>query len=231
MTYSQYSNTPITGYSEAIKNRIDNNSNAANSEAAAYPAKFDLFVNKENTSLGAFSVTETHLLSQLAGSTLYLDHRPAVDATGGVASIVISNGGVIDTTQTDVFSASVEFSTAPTASPFTITYSAASDKIQDSHLNSLQNSLMAVENILGVTAPVGGQGTGIVTLPLTTTVNPRDVATYSSLLGFLPNMVMLRHLGSNLIIGSTDVAGIPGYATGVTIAIGSTGAISRHCKN
>jgi len=227
MTYNQYTNTPVTGYSESVKNRIDNNSNAANSEASAFPTKFDLFVNKENTSIGAYAVTETHTLSQIVGSTLYLDHRPAVDYTGGLGSFVISDGGVIDTTQTDVAGASVEFTTLPTVSPFSISYSAAPDRVQDAHLNSLQNAVMNIETSLGIRSPIGGQGTGIITLPALIAINPRDYATYSALQGIMPNMIMVQHLGQNLVLGSTDVAGIPGYGTGVTISIGSTGVASR----
>ena len=227
MTYQQYSDTPITGYSESIVNRIDNNSNSSNSDISQYPTKFDLFVNKQNTSLGAFSVTETHTTSQIVGSTLYLDHRPAVDQTGGISAFAISNGGVIDTTQTDVISASIEFTTLPSSSSFTVTYSASADKVQDSHLNSLQNSVMSMQKVIGIGSPVGGNGTGLISLPMVSTVNPSSSAEYTSLKTLVPGLVMLNHLQDTLNIGSSNVAGIPDFGVGNTIAIGSTGASTR----
>jgi hypothetical protein len=227
MTYQQYSDTPITGYSESIINRIDNNSNSSNSDTSQYPTKFDLFVNKQNTSLGAFSVTETHTTSQIIGSTLYLDHRPAVDQTGGISAFTISNGGIIDTTQTDVISASIEFTTLPSSSTFTVTYSASADKVQDSHLNSLQNSVMSMQKVIGIGSPVGGNGTGLISLPMVSTVSPSSSAEYTSLKTLVPGLVMLNHLQDTLNIGSSNVAGIPDFGVGNTIAIGSTGASTR----
>lgn len=224
MTYTQYTTSPITGYDEATKNRIDSNSNSPRSEAIQYPTRFDLFVNKENSSIGAFAVTEEHTLSQLAGSTLYLDHRPASDTTGGITPFVVSNGGVVDTTQTDIYQSSIQFSTLPSAATFTVSYSAAPDKVQDSHINAMQNILMSIQGVLGIKAVINGQGTGLISMPLVVNARPSTLANYQQLQSIIPGIVLPSHLQSDFFLSSTDVVGIPGYGTGVYIYIGQTGA-------
>lgn len=227
MTYSQYNDIAITGFDESIKNRVDNNSNSSNSETSSYPNKFDLFVNKENSSVGSFSVTETHTLSQLAGSTLYLDHRPSVDYTGGITSFVISDGGVIDSSLTDLAYGTVQFTTLPSASPFTVTYSAAPDKVQDSHLNSLQNTVMNLQQAVGLKQTVGGNGTGLITLPIVVYYDPSSLSEHQVLQDILPNIVLPAHLSEDFYLGSTDVVGVPGYGQGITIYIGQPSAVTR----
>jgi len=223
MPYNQYTDSPITGYDNTILNRVDNNSNAAGSEESTFPTKFDLFVNKENASLGGFAVTEVHTLSQIAGSTLYLDHRPAVDYTGGIGTFTISNGGIIDTSQTDVIGGSIEFSTLPSTTTFTVSYTAAADKIQDSHLNALQNTVLNIQGVLGVRSPVNGQGTGIVSLPIVSTFDPVNGTELTNIRTLFPEIVLLKHLEENVNIASSTI----GAVQGITIAIGSTGVSAR----
>lgn len=227
MTYNQFSSYALTGLSASVKNFVDNNSNSSNSEVSSYPNKFDIFVNKENSSIGSFSVTEQHTLDQINGTMLYLDHRPTVDVTGGVSAFVISDGGIIDPSQTDIYSSTVQFTVLPVASPFTVSYSASSDKVQDSHINAIQNTLMNVESVLGIKSTAGGQGTGLVSLPLVTNATISSLSEYQTLQTLLPNIVFPAHLSNNFKLGSTNVVGVPGYGTGVTIYIGNNSAASR----
>jgi len=229
MVYTQFSEEAFTGYPESIRNRIENNSQAINSEGSQYPNKFDTFINKENASLGGFTVSETHLLSQLNGSTLYLDHRPTVDATGGIATITISDGGIINTAQTDIFAGTIQFSTVPSASPFTVSYTAYPDKVQDSHINSLQNVIMALQSVVGIKTPAEGFGTGLISLPLLVNVDPSTSAELSNLQLIIPNMVIPGHLNGHFYLGTTDIPGAPGYGTsGYIVYIGQTGNMSRN---
>jgi hypothetical protein len=87
MTYEQYSTHAYTGDIESVKNRVLSNSHSPKSETIQWPAKFDIFTNKENSTLTAFSVTESHALSEFVGSTLYLHHRPATNSLGGFLDI------------------------------------------------------------------------------------------------------------------------------------------------
>jgi hypothetical protein len=112
----------------------------------------------------------------------------------------------------------------PSASPFTITYTAAPDKIQDSHLNALQNVVMAIQQTLGIKSTVNGEGTGIVSLPLLADYDPHSLAEYQAVQTILPSIRFISHLRNNIEIGSTDTIGIPGYGTGIAIYLGQTGA-------
>jgi len=229
MSYEQYSLNAFSGYPEDIKHRVSSNSASTSSEDAQFPTKFDVFVNKENSSLGGYSVIEQHTLGQFVGSTLYLDHRPSVDTTGGISSFSISNGGVIDPAQTDVFAGTVQFTTLPSSSPFTISYNAVADKVQDSHINALQNTVMAIQSTLGVKTPVSGLGSGLVSFPIFVNFDPQSAAELSAIQAILPNIVLPAHLSSNYYLGSSDVAGIPGYGTtGITLYIGNPSAVTRN---
>jgi hypothetical protein len=227
MTYNQFSSYALTGLSASVKNFVDNNSNATNSEVSLYPNKFDVFVNKENSSIGSFAITEQHTLDQINGGVLYLDHRPSVDVTGGVSSFVISDGGIVDTTQTDIYSNTIQFTVLPIASPFTVSYSASSDKVQDSHINALQNTLMNVQSALGIKSTIDGQGTGLISMPLVVNASIANLTDLQSFQNLVPNIVCPAHLSSNFKIGTTNVVGVPGYGTGVTIYIGNNSAVSR----
>ena len=168
MSYEQYSSYGYTGDVEAAKNRIPNNAYDSNlAEAVEFPNKYDLFVNKDNTTVGAFSVVESHTLDDLNGSTLYLDHRPDVDANGTPVTIS-SSDGTLDQSTLNLTTATIDFSTLPTATTFTVSYSARGDKVWDSHINALQNAVMRVQTTLGLRNAIEGVGTGLITLPLVT---------------------------------------------------------------
>lgn len=226
MAYEQYSEDAYTGSVESVKNRISSNSYSSKSEDIQWPLKLDLWTNKENTSSTYFTVTESYATSDIDESNrLYLNHRPAVDVSGDIQSIVVSHG-VINTGLVDIFTKSVVFSTRPTTEDVYVTYTAAADKIEDSHINSLQNAVMAMQDALGVKTPVTGVGTGLITLPIVTTVN--DIGTNTELQAlqdFLPNIVLLRHLQEDFYVMSTNNPDLP--AQNVTLWFGNTGTVTR----
>ena len=227
MTYDQYSINAQTGAPEAGKNRLSSNSNDSSSETVLWPAKFDLLTNKENSSLSDFSVTEEHASGDISSTLLYLDHRPASDLSGNVGAITLSDGAV-DTGATDIFNKTVTFTTLPTGDTFDITYTAAADKIEDSHINALQNAVMQIQSSLGLTSPVDGYGTGISTMPIATLFNPSSLAELQSIQAFMPNVILLQHLTEDTVIGSTTNASLPSPgAGGITLNLGSTGALNR----
>ena len=218
MSYSQYSIYAYTGNTESIKNRIPNNAyDAPSAEYIGFPSKFDVFVNKDNATQGGFPVTETHTLSSLVGDTLYLDHRPDQD------SAFSSSDGTLDTATLNLSTASIEFSTRPTAEVFSITYTARGDKIWDSHINVLQNAVMAMQTSLGLLSASGGVGTGIVTLPVVTQYDPSDQTELTSVkTNVLPNIVMLGNLEGDIKIGSTSNASLASYGdSGHDIVLGN----------
>jgi len=228
MAYSQYSQYAQTGLNNDVKNRIDSNQLASNSEGVLYPNRLDIFVNKENTSLGGYAVVEEHTPAQLQGSKLYLDHRIMTDISGNFGEILTSNG-VINTGQTDLFDSSIQFSTSPTTQSFDITYVAAGDQVQDSHINSMQNAIMAMQSHLGIKSPVTGQGTGVITLPIALDINPASLADYTSITNILPNATMMSALNADLILGGTQTVGVPGYGlTGITVYVGNPTADTRN---
>ena len=224
MTYNQYSTNAQTGATEAGKNRLSSNSNAANAETILWPAKFDLFSNKENTSMSDFAVVEEHASSSISTSLLYLDHRPASDLSGNVGTITLSDG-ILDSGSTDIFNKSITFSTNPTGDTFTVSYTARADKIEDAHVNALQSAVMEIQNRLGLTSPVDGVGTGMLSLPVVTTLNPETLADLQAIQTFLPNVILLGHLGSDVNIGSTNNSNLP--QSDITITVGNTGALTR----
>jgi hypothetical protein len=224
MTYSQYSDNAYTGDAESIKNRISSNSNDSSSETSSWPSKFDIFTSKENSSATDFAVTEEHTLSEFNGSKLYLHHRPASNTGGSFMDIVPSDGS-IDTGSTDLFKKSVTFSTLPTVDPFYITYTATADKIEDSHINAVQNSIMAIQSVLGVQSTASGDGTGIVTLPIVIMSDVGSLAHLQAIQSALPNVILARHLTEDFYISSTNDVDMP--ANNVTIWIGNTGTLTR----
>lgn len=224
MSYEQYSENAYTGDVESVKNRIPSNSNAPTPEKVYWPTKFDIFVNKENASLSDFSVIERHSTAELDGSTLYLHHRPATNGSGGFMDITTTDG-IIDTGATDIYQKTVQFSTLPTNTQFDITYTASADKIEDSHINALQNAVMAMQNKLGLQVPASEVGTGIMSMPLVSTQDVDTLVDFQTLQGVLPNLVLTKHLQNDFYLTSTNDPDIP--AQNVTIWLGNTGTVSR----
>ena len=223
MVYRQYSIYANTGGAESLKNRIPSNAHdAAQAEHVGFPDKFDLFVNKENSSENAYAVTEVHTTSEIVGSTLFLDHRPFVDTDGSVSTIT-SSDGTIDMTQLNLVTSSVVFSVMPTDETIQVSYTAAGDKIWDSHLNAVQNTLMRIESSLGLRNPAGSVPTGLFSLPIATTYNPGaqvDIDYIKNVV--LPNVVMLGHLESDIKLGGTDNVALDSYGNpGYNITIGN----------
>ena len=223
MAYEQYSEFGYTGNVEDAKNRIPNNAqNASLAEYVAFPNKFDLFVNKDNATFGAYSVTEEHKTSNLSGSVLYFDHRPEAGSSFSVSD------GTLDLSSLDIATASISFSALPTASTFTISYSAVGDKIWDSHINALQNAVMRIENTIGLAAPVSGIGTGIMSLPVVTQFSPSTDAELTSIqTNVLPEIVPAGDLLGDFKLGSTSNPALSIYGTSHNIVLGNTGAGAR----
>lgn len=226
MAYEQYSIYAFTGNAEGAKNRVSNNAaDAINSEDTGYPHRFDVFVNKENASIGGFAVTENHATADLDGSTLYVDHRFLVDATGGLGTITVSDG-VLDIGSINTTKSSINFSTLPGGTTYDITYTATTDKVFDSHLNVLQNSMMQMQQKLGLQNAVDGVGTGLTTLPLVTTFDPSDQSSIDQIKSnILPNMIMLGHLEADVKIGSTSATALGSFGgNGFTVQLGNEAA-------
>lgn len=230
MAYEQYSIYAFTGNAEGAKNRVSSNAaDAINSEDTGYPHRFDVFVNKENASIGGFAVTENHATADLDGSTLYVDHRFLVDATGGLGDITVSDG-VLDISTINTSLSSIDFSTTPAGTTYDITYTATTDKVFDSHINALQNAMMQMQLKLGLQNAVDGVGTGLTTLPITTTFDPAGQASIDQIKSsILPNMVMLGHLEANIKVGSTSNTSLTSHGgDGFTVQLGNeTAAGSR----
>jgi hypothetical protein len=215
MSYDQYSEYAHTGGSESAKNRISPNTyHVAASEDVGYPNKFDLFVNKENASIGGFSVTENHALTDLVGDKLYLDHRLYVDTTGGGIAVDPSEG-VVNTGSIDLSESSLLFSTSPTSETFTVQYSARSDKSYDSHINAMQNVLMKMQDRIGLQdggANPTGDGAGITTMPFTVELEPVNQANLDALRTLIaPNMILMNHLEAAIKIGSSSNVAIDSH--------------------
>ena len=226
MSYRQYSDNAYTGAVEDAINRVASNAaDSVNSESISYPNKFDIFVNKENASIGGFAVTETHTPNDLVDSKLYLDHKIKIDATGGWETPTVSDG-ILDASSIDLIAGSIEFSTDPTADTFNISYNGTSDKIYDSHLNSVQNAVMAMQQTLGLKVAQGGVGTGIITLPLVTQFEPSSQAALDNLKAtVLTNIVMANNLETDYKIGSTDNTTLDTFGgSGYGVQIGNGGA-------
>ena len=108
--------------------------------AINWPANYDLFVNKTNDQQVSVSVSdETHAVSEIADSGLYLNHKPRRGTT-----INATAGAVIDSSLTDYNHGVIYFSTLPT-SEFTVTYLADPDKYYGEYLTQIQDVLHKLE--------------------------------------------------------------------------------------
>jgi len=224
MVYTQWSNNAQTGGPESSFQRINQNPNSTiDSEAAYYPTKFDVFVNKENSNLGGYTVVENHNPNEIIGSVLYLNHRIAIGSTGEYDIPVLSDGD-INTGLINVFDSSLTFSTVPTAN-FTVSYTARGDQVHDSHLNALQNSHMSLMDTLGLKAKIDGYGTGLLSEKPCVAFDPTTLGEYEVFDVKVPSAEILPHLKASLKIGGTDNASFPGYgSSGITnLYLGASG--------
>jgi hypothetical protein len=225
MAYEQYSIYAYTGNVEDAKNRVANNAaDSTHTEDIGFPDRFDIFVNKENASVGGFAVTEDHATNDLVGSKLYLDHKIYVDSTGGYDLPTVSDG-ILDATTVDVFASSVEFSTLPSVVNFNVSYNAGSDKIIDSHINVVQNAVMRMQQILGLRNAINGVGTGLTTLPLVTQYSPPDQTAIDSIRATIaPNIILIGDLEGDIKIGSTENSLLDSFGgDGYLVKIGNPG--------
>jgi hypothetical protein len=229
MTYTQYSSYAPTGLPNAALNYISSNPHSTKGEVVGFPDKFDVYTNKENAGVGGYAVTERHVLSEIVGGVLHLHHRIDVDTTGGFSEPTLSDGGTIQAGSTDLYSSTVTVSSNPGADPFNIFYTARSDQVHDVHINAMQNSIMALEQQVGLQAIVSGAGTGISTLNVVTDFDPQDSVDLTEFTSVLDNGLMLGHLAADLKIGGTNESYMPGYnGTGVTLTIGNDDQSTRN---
>lgn len=106
-----------------------------------FPAQYDAFINKTNDQMSSVNVVEERSLSEISGSTLYLQHRPRLNA-----SVVVSDG-TLDS-NIDYNNGVVTFTALP-AGDFTVTYLADPDKYYGEYLNTLQDAVMELQKWAG----------------------------------------------------------------------------------
>ena len=224
MAYTQWSQNAQTGGPESTFQRINQNPNSTlDSEAVYYPTKFDVFVNKENSNLGGFTVVENHNPNEINGGVLYLNHRIAIGSTGEY-DIPVLSAGDINTGLINVFDSSLTFTTIPTVN-FTVSYTARGDQVHDSHLNALQNSHMSLMDTLGLKEKIDNYGTGLLSEKPCVAFNPTTLGEYEVFDIKVPSAEILPHLKASLKIGGTDNASFPGYGlSGITnLYLGASG--------
>jgi hypothetical protein len=227
MAYNQYSQWAPTGAHPAAVTRVTSNPHSTKDGYVGFPNKFDAFGNKENAGIGPFAVTESHPIADIVGGVLPLDHRVAVDITGGYTAPTLNGGGAV--TSTDIYQSTITVGTTPSVDPFNVTYIARADQIHDTHINAIQNALMATQQQVGLGSLISGAGTGISTLNVVTNFDPSDAVEYSVFAAKLSNGLMLGHLSSDLQISSTHESFMAGYGnTGLKVTLGSTTANTRN---
>ena len=140
-THSDSSPENNTSYiNTGLVSLVPNNPYNPNATTINWPTKYDLFVNKTNDQQISVSVSdETHAVSEIVNSGLYLNHKPRRGTT-----IVVTADGVIDSNLTDYNHGVIYFSTLPT-SEFTLTYLADPDKYYGEYLTQIQDVLHELE--------------------------------------------------------------------------------------
>lgn len=200
MVYNIFSTHAPTGESE--KEIVSTNEYSPEGRAIGYPSKFSVYTRKISSSDGSQVVVESRNLSDIVGNRLYLYHRPSINANGTVSTFTVSDG-TLDTTLTNAKQGYVVFSSLPAGS-FTISYLAVPDNISSWYFNTLQDDVMEIQKVLGVTNDTGYPGTRNIAYAIFDT--PSDV----NLSGVLRRAVYLSHLGSDITIGSSNDANLTG---------------------
>lgn len=198
MSYNIYSIHAPTG--ESSTTVVSSNAYSVKGREIGFPSNLDLYTRLISDADGSQSVTESRKLSDLVGSRLYLHHRPLVASNGSATSIIVSDG-TLDTSFTNPKQSYVVFSSLPSAD-FTVTYVAVPDCDLTWSVNTLQDSVMELEQFVGPTTDTGYAG--LRSLKIATFDNPGD----SLVSGVLQNAVQLSHLNQNIVIGSSDDAGL-----------------------
>lgn len=187
---------------ESSKVVVSPNEYSQEGRTIGYPTNFSVYVNKISTADGSASITESRTTSDLIGTRLYLYHRPLVQSSGSVSTISVSDG-TLDTSLTNAKQGYVVFSSVPTAN-FTVTYSASPDCLTAWHLNTLQDDMMEVQKVLGVTNETGYPG--LRNLAYGSFDSPLDANTS----GVAQRTVYLSHLDQDIYIGSTSETSLTG---------------------
>lgn len=198
MSYNIYSNHAPTG--EASSTVVSSNPYSNQGRDIGFPSNLDVYTRLISDADGSQSVTESRKLTDLVGSRLYLHHKPLIAANGTITSILVSDGA-IDTSFTNAKQGYIVFSSLP-AGDFTVTYVAVPDCELTWNVNVLQDSVMEIEQFIGPTTDTGYPG--LRSLSVATFDNPSD----SMVSGVLQNAVQLSHLNQNIIIASSDDAGL-----------------------
>ena len=198
MSYNIYSTHAPTGESSTIV--VSSNPYYNKGREIGFPSNLDLYTRLISDSDGSQSVTESRKVTDLVGSRLYLHHKPLISSNGTVTTITSSHG-TIDTSFTNAKQGYIVFSSLPSVD-FTVSYVAVPDCDVTWSINVLQDSVMELQQIVGPTTDTGYAG--LRTLKIATFDNPGD----SVVSGVLQNAVQLSHLNQNIVIASSDDAGL-----------------------
>jgi len=194
MTDQVFSSHAPTGYSTKVV--VSPNEYASQGRTIGFPSNFDVFVQKLSVSDGSAIITEQREVSDLQGSRLYLYHKPLVNVDGTTSTISVS-AGTIDTSSTNARQGYIVFSSLPSSS-FTVSYLAAPDTFSMWQFNTLQDSVMEIEKVLGPTN--SSTYAGIRNLKYAIFDSPAD-ATAS---GVAQNAVYVSHLDRDIRFGSSS---------------------------
>lgn len=198
MVYNIFSQHAPTG--ESSKVIISSNPYSSQGRNIGYPSNLDVYTRHISDVDGSQSVQETREITDIVGSKLYLHHRPLVNSDGTATTITVSDG-TIDTNYTNARQGYIVFSSLP-SSTFTVSYVAVPDCDVSWAVNTLQDSVMELQKVLGPTSNTGYPG--VRNLKIGLFDSPED-ATAS---GVLQNAVYLSHLDRDLYIGSSDDASL-----------------------
>jgi hypothetical protein len=210
MAYDIFSTHIPTGSSTTV---VSTNPYSAQGRNIGYPTTFDKFVRVISEVDGSQTVIESRKVSDLVGSRLYLYHRPLINSNGSVATIT-SSDGTIDSSFTNSAQGYIVFSSLP-SSDFTVTYVAVPDCDLSWSVNTLQDSVMELQNVIGPTN--SATYPSIRNMQVAVLDSPADAVTS----GVFPNAYYLSHLNQNIVIASTDDAGLAiARGTAHTIQLG-----------
>jgi len=198
MTYNTHSTHAPTGADANAKVVVSPNEYAPEGRTIGYPSKFDLYVVKISDVDGSTQVSsEPHSSDQLVGNRLYLNHRPIVDPTGGVATVTSSDGTVLQG-NTNAKQGYIEYQSSDLpAGDFTTSYQATPDCFSHWQQNKMQDSIMEVEAKIGPNNQTGWKGLRNVKHAIFD--KPDDE--WNEL---MPNLESLPHLGNDIRISSSD---------------------------
>lgn len=198
MSYNIFSTHALTG--EDTSSVVSSNPYSTQGRSIGFPNVLDLYTRLLSDSDGSQPVVESRKLTDLVGSRLYLYHRPLINSDGSVTTITVSDG-TLDSSFTNSEQGYIVFSSLP-SSNFTVSYVAVPDCDTTWSINTLQDSVMELEKLIGPFNDLAYPG--IRNLNIATFSNPSS----STVSGLLPNGVHLSHLDQNIVIASSDDAGL-----------------------